>query len=72
MSKPYTIKTPILAKAGRVLDIVMNKGLAEAENDLSIANALKAASTAPRVVATDLRVRLAAPILRETEEAQKP
>lgn len=67
LATPYTVKTPILAKAGNVLDVVMNKGLGEPDDGLSIANALKAASTAPRVVATDLKVRMAAPKLAEIE-----
>lgn len=76
--KPYEVKTPILNKAARALETAMNSllgrvGSAGDEFDTSDVNALiRAAGTTPRVVATDLKVRLAAPKLTEIETVDGP
>lgn len=76
--KPYEVKTPILNKAAKALETAMNSlqgrvGTAGDDFETSDVNALiRAAGTTPRVVATDLKVRLSAPHLAEVEKESSP
>lgn len=71
--KTYEVKTPILNKAAKALETAINslQGRVSAAGDefntADINALIRAAGTTPRVVATDLKVRLTAPRLDEIE-----